>query len=246
MTVVLPWIAIFISSASVVFTFMNMRDRRQSEKTIHVSRVSVEIVERRTEVTYNSWEHLGYDITVRNDGPSAITIDYIARAYGDKWVLNQQQPVYWQLDFVRDTLTSRLLRPGEELSAEAPADRSDASILGPVVTLVDTNGNSWQRTEWGWRELTIPGGGSPPPRRHLWFDRQPWLQKLDARLYRRAQKKVLRRPRRVPWEIRVIDAAWGYRPGPVDYDVFRLPWDAPRTWRYPDLFPDELGESPTG
>lgn len=219
-----PWIAILISTLSAVFTWMSMRDRRQSEKIIHVARVSVEVNERRDEVTENSWRPLGDDITVRNDGPSAVTIDSIARAYGQKWVVDEQLPVYWDLDFVPHTrLPRRLLPPGEELTVEAPDERSDVGILGPVIILVDTNGRQWQRTEWDWRELVKPSSEGPPPRRHLWFDRRPWLQRLDAGLYRRAQKKVLRHPRRVPWEIRFIDAAWGYRAGVVGDNAFRLP-----------------------
>lgn len=231
------WIAILISALSAIFTWVSMRDRRQSEKIIHVARVSVEVNERRDEVTEDSWRHLG-DITVRNDGPSAVTIGSIARAYGQKWVVDEQLPVYWDLDFVPHTrLPRRLLPPGEELTVEAPAERADVGILGPVITLVDTNGRQWQRTIWGWRQQVKPSREGPPPRRHLWFDRRPWLQRLDTRLYRRAHKKVLRHARRVPWEIRFIDAAWGYRAGVVGDNAFRLPWNAPHAWHYPDLFP---------
>lgn len=236
MTDALPWISLLISTLSAVFTWINLRDRRKSDKTIHASRVSAEVVERRDEVTDDSYIHLGDDITIRNDGPSAITIGSIARAYGQRWVLDEKRPVYWEFDFVPHTqLRRRLLPPGEELTVEAPAERAGIGILGPVVTLVDTNGRQWQRTEWGWRELIDSNGGGPPPRRHLWFERHRWLQTLDARLYRRAQRKVLRRPRRLPWQVRFIDAAWGYRVGPVDASY--LPWDAPRSWHYADLFP---------
>lgn len=231
-TDLVAWIALLISALSVLFTWMNMQDRRQSEKTIHVARVSV-----------NSVAHLVGDITVRNDGPSAITIGGIAFAYGPQWVLNAQRPVYWEFDYVPAPLPRRLLPPGEEITVEAPRPvRTDISILGPVVTLVDTNGRQWQRTQWGWRELSEPNDGGPPARRHLWFDHRPWLPRLNACLFKRAQRKVLRRPRRVPWEIRFIEAAWGYRIGAVGYDVYRLPWDAPRTWHYPDLFPPVLGK----
>lgn len=235
MSAALPWIAILISALSAAFTWINMRDRRQSEKTIHVSRVLMEVTERRGEVTDDSWMHLGYDITVRNDGPSAVTIVSIARAYGQRWVLDEQRPVYWDLDPVpHHRIPRRLLPPGDELTVEGPADRPDVGIIGPVVELVDTSGRQWQRTEWGWRELTDPARGAP--RRHLWFERRPWLRRTDAWLFRRAQQKALRHPRRVPWELRLIDAAWGYRPGMVGADTARLPWDAPRTWHYPDLF----------
>jgi hypothetical protein len=243
-TALLQWIPVPISLLSVLFTWLNMRDRRQSENTIHVARVSVEVAARRDEVTDYSHTHLGDDITVRNDGPSAITIGSIARAYGPRWALDEQRPVYWELDLVPSIrLPRRLLPPGEELTIEAPSVRADADILGPVVTLVDTNGHQWQRTEWGWRPLTHSALKGPPPRRHLWFDRHPQLHRLDERLCQRAQRKVLRHPRRIPWEIRLIDVAWGYRIGAVD--ASRLPWDAPRSWHYTDLIPSALDEPGT-
>lgn len=117
-TDLVAWIALLISALSVLFTWMNMQDRRQSEKTIHVARVSV-----------NSVAHLVGDITVRNDGPSAITIGGIAFAYGPQWVLNAQRPVYWEFDYVPAPLPRRLLPPGEEITVEAPAPSAQISAF---------------------------------------------------------------------------------------------------------------------
>ena len=229
------WLALVNSIVSAMFTWIGIRDRRTSEKRAHIARVSVEVVERRSNVTDYQWSSAGADIIVRNDVPSAITIGTVGLAYGGKFVLDERHPVHWDIDAVPPgRLARRLLPPGEELRVEAPPGRTDVSQVGAVVSIVDTNGRQWQRTEWDWRPLGDVGG-KRWSRRHLWFERQPWFTRLDSFLYRRAAKKVGPHPRRLPWEVRLIDCAWGYRIGYVDLE--RPPWNAPRTWRYQELLP---------
>jgi hypothetical protein len=145
---VVSWIALVVSILSVGlsagFTWVNLRDRRRSERTAHVARVSVENVEQQEEATGNGGTNRGAHLVVRNDGPSAVTIGSIALAYGPKWILNEERPVYWELDFVAPRqIPRRLLPPGEELIVESlPETRTDIGVLGPVVTLVGGNGNA--------------------------------------------------------------------------------------------------------
>jgi hypothetical protein len=60
-TAVVPWISLLISALSVFFTWAskNVRDRRKAERDVHVGRVSIEVVERRDEVTDHSRMHFG-------------------------------------------------------------------------------------------------------------------------------------------------------------------------------------------
>lgn len=230
------WISLLIAILSAGFTWVNLRDRRTSERTAHIARMTLEEVEQRDDVADYSWTSLGSEIVIRNDGPSAITIGNVALAYGLKAVVDEKQPVYWELDIVPPgRLPYRLLPPGEQLAVEAPnKERPGTDALGPVVTAVDANGREWQRAEWGWRELANHSHLGWP-RRYVWFERQKWWPKLDRALYERGAKKAMRRPRRVPWEIHLIDLAWGYRAGRNDPAC--VPWNAPRTWYYTDLLP---------
>ena len=225
-------VSLVASAVAVVFTWINWNDRRRSEAVLHVARVSVELRERRTEVSSTSWTHLGDDIVVRNDGPAAVTIQDVALGYGNRYTLDRATPEMWEFDYVSPgDLAMRLLSPGAEIVAPAPPGRVDVSMLGPLVRLTDINGRVWQRSTWGWRQLGTVNW--PLRQRDMWFEARSWWQRLDTWLVRRAMKATSRYPTRRPWELFLIDFLWGYRGGRSD--VERFPLNAPATWRYDSL-----------
>ena len=225
-------VSLVASCVAVVFTWINWHDRRRSEAVLHVARVSVEVRERRTVLSRTSWNHLGDDIVVRNDGPAAVTIQNVALGYGNRYTFDRATPEIWEVDYVPPgDLQTRLLSPGVEIVTPAPPGRVGASMLGPLVKLTDHNGRVWQRSTWGWRRLGTVDWQLR--RRDLWFERQAWWPRVDAWLVGRAVKTARRHPTRRPWQIFLVDFLWGYRGGRGDVEHF--PLNAPATWRYDSL-----------
>ena len=240
-----PWISLVIAVISAIFTWIQMKDRRRSERQVHISRVSIGIEEQRHDVHASSWSQSGDLIVVRNDGPAAVTVTLVALVYGQQYVLGAQWPVHWELDVVPPgQIPTGPLGPGESWTFPAPEEQSDKSMLGPVCQLTDANGRVWQRTTWGFRELEDENG-RPWALLEPWFDRhmrasgedeKHILRRIDRWMYRRSRNKVRRHPRsrRLPWQLHFLNVTWGYKLGRKDLSY--LPWDAPRSWRYPHLW----------
>lgn len=229
-------LALLIGAGGLSVSWRERRDRRRLTLTAHVTNVTVEKRSIRSEVTDFSWQHHGQEIVVRNDGPAAITITSVALAYGNKTAYTSY-PAYWSFDLVPPGLfSSRLLPPGNELVVRAPEDRVGVSMLGPVVRLTDVNGRVWQRTAWGHRQLAR--WDRAVRRRDLWFEQQSWWPRIDTWFSRRMSRKLAKRPRRRPWELRVVETLWGYRGGGRD-NLERIPWNAPAVWEWSQLIPPE-------
>lgn len=235
MSEVVSWIdvvSLVASSLAVAFTWINWRDRRQSEAVLHVARVSVQLREGRPGVYAANSTSVWGDVVIRNDGPAAVTIGSVAMGYGNRFTLDRATPEMWEFDPIPDSdLETRLLSPGMEIAVGAPAPWSDTPMLGPLVGLTDINGWVWQRSTWGWRRLSTVDWRLR--RRDLWFEARSWWPRLDAWMARRAMKAARRHPTRRPVEIFLIDFLWGYRGGRSD--VERFPLNAPATWRYDSL-----------
>lgn len=218
------------------------RQKRQREIAAQVGSVTVDIEDVRSNVTDYSWQQHGQQIIVRNDGAAAVNITHAALAYGDRWATTDR-PRFWSFDFVPPGRFERhLLPPTESLILEAPDYRMGASMLGPVITLTDASGRTWQRTIWGYRLLNK--WDRPVRRRYLWFEQQSWFRALDAWCWNSMARKLTRRPRRLPWELRIIDWLWGYRAGGRD-NLRNLPWNSPVSWEWSNLLPPEGWEPPS-
>lgn len=237
------WLSLAVSAVALLFTAWTYVDRRRAERELHVSRCTVSLqVDEPSEYDFVPRR----SVLVRNDGPSSVTLESLALAYGERFAVDRNSPSRWTLDPVPMAhLPHRLLPPGGSVEVEAPDDLAfgHLGILGPAARLVDCNGVVWQRTTWGWRMLHESGMPSYR-RRDMWFERQRWWEPVNGWLLRSGTAKARRRPSRLPWQIRFVHALWGYRPGPVS--VERLPWGAPAPWGYDELLePVDLAEPST-
>lgn len=98
---IVPWLFLGIAFLSLVIAFLSslfawiqMKDRRRAERQVHISPVTVDIEEQRHDVQDYSWSQPEDLIMVRNDGPAAVTVTLVALAYGQQYVLGEQQPVH--------------------------------------------------------------------------------------------------------------------------------------------------------
>lgn len=234
MTTALAIAALLVSGLSLFLAWRNRLDARTQALTAHVANVVLELRDIRSDVTDFSWQRLGQEILIRNDGPAAINVTNLSLAYGDRYAYSRY-PTHWTFDLVPPgRFDTRLLAPGEARAYGAPDTRVGVPVLGPVARLTDVHGRVWQRTTWGYRQLNR--WDRDQRRRDLWFERRPWFAAVDGWFGARMHRKLLKRPRRRPWELRVVEWLWGCRVGGRD-GLATLPWNPPPVWQWSGLVP---------
>ena len=211
------WIALLVG----IGTFLHNEHR---EKLRHVTSLSI----------FESWatgeltEENHSRILIRNDGTHAVIVRSVGVAYGELWTFNRNKPCGWSVVALPLESSRALLEPGGKLSFDSPDPLNLMGLIGPVVTFVDANGKTWQKTATSIVQLEKRSW--KPRRRDLWFERRPWFNQVNAKLIQRALRSSEKRPGGFPWLALLIDFAWGWRLGKANTGT--QPLNAPVGWRY--------------